>query len=60
MMSAEECRARARDATATAHSAPDAKTKFYWESAARDWSALAVQGAVQDAMQSRLPPRPGD
>jgi hypothetical protein len=54
MMSAKECRVRARDATATARGAPDSKTRTYWEGAARDWRALAVQGAVQEAMQRRL------
>ena len=54
MMSAEECRARARAARATARGAPDAKTRLYWEDAASDWSALAIQAAVQEAMQRRL------
>jgi hypothetical protein len=54
MMSAAECRAKAREALTNAERASDPKAKLDWGSTAREWTQLSVTAEVQEVLEREL------
>jgi hypothetical protein len=60
MMSAAECRMKASDAFARAASVTDPNLKLELQGVAREWAALAVAAAAQEALERNLVARDPD
>jgi hypothetical protein len=54
MLSAAECRAKAKQALDTAATATNSRLRIYWEQTAQDWAALAATAELQEQVERDL------
>lgn len=54
MMNADQCRAKARFALASAEAASDAHVRDFYFSLADEWQILAASAQAQDSLQREL------
>ena len=57
MMNADQCRAKARLALASADAASEARVRDFYISLADEWQALAASAQIQDTLQRELSTR---